>query len=344
MSADASAFTSSGRTSYSCGSVFGVQQRRDLGPRRDVARHVAELRRGGDDRRAVRRPPRCRRRRRRPAGATASNSKRRTMTRQHNETHSHFRPGRSRSRPRDAPIAAMLCSKPLMDGPRLTRRQAVRLGAGAAALGALRLPSPAFAATSRRCSSSPSTPAARTPPPPAGARPRCCRPRAAFDLLGLVWDAGTPQAQVRARRRGGRWTRWTPLPHNHAGDRDRTDPVFTGSADEFQLRLRGGARGLRARFVRALPHAPAPPRPRRCAPGQRAGDRPARRLGRRQRPAARRRRATATCRSRSCTTRSRRSTTRPRNRRGSSSGSRAITATPTAGTTSVTTSSSTATA
>ena len=99
---------------------------------------------------------------------------------------------------------------------------------------------------------------ARAPPPPAGARPACCRRRAASTSLGLVLGrAAALQAQVRARAHGGRWTRWTPLPHNHAGDRDRTDPVFTGSADEFQLRLRGGARGLKARFVRALPHAPA---------------------------------------------------------------------------------------
>ena len=175
-----------------------------------------------------------------------------------------------------------------MDGPRLTRRQAVRLGAGAAALGALRLPSPAFAARRRRCSSSPSTStAARTPPPPAGARRRCSRAPRRFDLVGLAGHAGTPQAQVRARTAGGRWTRWTPLPHNHAGDRDRSDPVFTGSADEFQLRLRGGARGLRARFVRALPHAPAPV-PARRAPDQCARDHPAPGLGRRQRPAAQR--------------------------------------------------------
>ena len=155
---------------------------------------------------------------------------------------------------------------------------------------------------------------ARAPPPPAGARPRCCRRPRRFDLLGLVLGrAATPQAQVRARADGGRWTRWTPLPHNHGGDRDRTDPVFTGSADEFQLRLRGGARGLRARFVRALPHAPA----RRARAAARQAARPRSSRARTGAPTASRRAAapaTATCRPRSCTTRSPRSTTRPRNR------------------------------
>ena len=239
----------------------------------------------------------------------------------------------------------MLCSKPLMDGPRLTRRQAVRLGAGAAALGALRLPSPAFAARAGAVRARPRAHAGahaasagwRTTKVLQRAAPlRPARPR--------VGRAATPQAQVRARADGGRWTRWTPLPHNHAGDRDRTDPVFTGSADEFQLRLRGGARGLKARFVRALPHAPAPSRPRRRAPGRRARDRPARRLGRRQRPAARRpelRRRAGRVRA----PHGHRGRLRARGiGRDHPRASRATTATPTAGTTSVTTSSSTATA
>jgi hypothetical protein len=156
-----------------------------------------------------------------------------------------------------------------MDGPRLTRRQAVRLGAGAAALGALRLPSPAFAADQPALFEL-ALDAPRAHAASAGWRTtEVLQAPRRFDLLGLVWDAGAPQAQVRARRDGGRWTRWTPLPHNHAGDHDRTDPVFTGSADAFQLRLRGGVRGLRARFVRALPHAPA--RRARAAARQQSG-------------------------------------------------------------------------
>ncbi len=147
-----------------------------------------------------------------------------------------------------------------MDGPhRLTRRQAIRLGAGAAALSALRLPSPAFAASDAALFelAIPDRGAHA-----AGAGWRTTEVLAAprrFDLIGLRWARGTQlRAQVRARTANGRWTRWTPLPANHAGDLDRSDPVFTGAADEFQLRLRGPARGLKARFVRALPHAPAP--------------------------------------------------------------------------------------
>ena len=83
-----------------------------------------------------------------------------------------------------------------------------------------------------------------------------------FDLIGLGWPRrASVQAQVRARRRGGSWTPWVPLhaSGDHAPDRGRaasgTEPVFTGAADLFQLRLRGDVRGMRARFVRALPDA-----------------------------------------------------------------------------------------
>ena len=83
-----------------------------------------------------------------------------------------------------------------------------------------------------------------------------------FDLIGLRWANGShAEAQVRARRRGGKWTRWVTLhpTGDHGPDRGRvpagTDPAFTGAADEFQLRLRGAPRALRARFVRALPTA-----------------------------------------------------------------------------------------
>ena len=123
-----------------------------------------------------------------------------------------------------------------------------------------------------------------------------------FDLIGLGWRRGSRvPAQVRARPRGGRWTRWTAL-HDagghgpDAGHRATgTDPVWTGAADEFQLRVKGEARGLRARFVRSGPAA----RARRSSPlarvsarrRQQAGRRrrdPANRLGRRLLPAAQR--------------------------------------------------------
>jgi hypothetical protein len=85
-----------------------------------------------------------------------------------------------------------------------------------------------------------------------------------FDLIGLRWArGGTLEAQVRARRRGGSWTPWMPL--HRAGDHapdgapapTGTEPAYTGAADVFQLRLRGSARALRARFVRAQPTARA---------------------------------------------------------------------------------------
>src|SRR5262249_31112229 len=87
---------------------------------------------------------------------------------------------------------------------------------------------------------------------------------------------------------GGRWTAWAPLTTDH-GARRGTDPAFVGAADELQLRLRGAARGLRARFVQALGHAPAHahaatesqpqtnPRPR--SGGDRAGPRAAPEFG-----------------------------------------------------------------
>jgi hypothetical protein len=83
-----------------------------------------------------------------------------------------------------------------------------------------------------------------------------------FDLIGLRWARGShAEAQVRARRRGGKWTRWVTLhpTGDHGPDHGTvpagTDPAFTGAADEYQLRLRGAPRALRARFVRALPTA-----------------------------------------------------------------------------------------
>jgi hypothetical protein len=83
-----------------------------------------------------------------------------------------------------------------------------------------------------------------------------------FDLIGVGWRRGSrAEVQVRARRRGGRWTRWTRL--HEAGDHGPdgapgaagTEPAWTGAADQFQLRIKGHARGLRARFVHAGPAA-----------------------------------------------------------------------------------------
>jgi uncharacterized protein with LGFP repeats len=147
---------------------------------------------------------------------------------------------------------------------RLTRRQALKAGAAAAAaLGALRPSSSAVAA--------PTPEAFRLALPSATATAAGWRtsrvydaPRR-FDLIGLGWRrGGSIEAQVRARKRGGRWSRWTHLRDagEHGPDAGRgaagTDPAWTGAADQVQLRLRGHARGLHARFVRSGPAAPAP--------------------------------------------------------------------------------------
>ena len=151
-------------------------------------------------------------------------------------------------------MAAILCWKPLMD---VTRRQI--LGLGVVALGALRLDTRAFAATGPDLFElALDDSAARA----AGARWRTSKVIAAprrFDLVGLRWNRATNlQAQVRARTTGGRWTAWTALPPSHGAGVPGTDPAFTNTADELQLRLRGNASGLKLRFVRALPHAPKP--------------------------------------------------------------------------------------
>ena len=146
----------------------------------------------------------------------------------------------------------MLCSVPVMDGPhRLTRRQALRLGAGAAALGALRVPSPAFGATPTLFELA--LPESRVHASAAWRTTAVLRAPHRFDLAGLRWSrASDYQAQIRTRTHGGRWTRWTPLPASH-GTLKGTDPVYTGAADELQLRSRGSASGLKARFVKTAP-------------------------------------------------------------------------------------------
>jgi hypothetical protein len=134
----------------------------------------------------------------------------------------------------------------------LTRRQA--LGLGAAALGALRFPATALASNGPDLFEVPLGRLHAT----TWHVTDVLRPGKRFDLVGLRWDKhANVQGQVRARKANGRWTRWTPLPHAHAAV-DGSDPAFTNTADELQFRLRGRARHLTARFVRALPHAPAP--------------------------------------------------------------------------------------
>ncbi|MGI8633110.1 MAG: N-acetylmuramoyl-L-alanine amidase [Solirubrobacterales bacterium] len=77
-----------------------------------------------------------------------------------------------------------------------------------------------------------------------------------FELLGLTWSGrGEPDVQLRARRRGGRWSRWVDAPGigEHAPDGEPpprgVQPVWTGRADQFQLRMSRSVGGLRAHFV-----------------------------------------------------------------------------------------------
>jgi hypothetical protein len=143
-----------------------------------------------------------------------------------------------------------------------TRRQALGLGAAAFAAATLKAPGSAFARPAlfeldlrgELLTAAGASGGWRTT--------RVLRAPRRFDLVGLGWARGSrAEAQVRARRRGGRWTDWATLHEtgDHGPDRGRavpgTDPAFVGTADELQLRVRGNPRELRARFVRALPTA-----------------------------------------------------------------------------------------
>jgi hypothetical protein len=143
---------------------------------------------------------------------------------------------------------------------RISRREAIGLGAAAAA-GALLGPRAALGARPALFELRLEDEAARAA---AGGwhTTRVLRAPRRFDLIGLRWASGSQvSAQVRARRRGDSWSRWVPLAAvaGHGPDRSPpvagTEPVWTGAADYFQLRLHGRARGLRVRFVRAAPTA-----------------------------------------------------------------------------------------
>jgi uncharacterized protein with LGFP repeats len=150
-------------------------------------------------------------------------------------------------------------------GRTLTRRQALRLGALATAAGALGAAPSTALAKRRDPVFEQDLSAAATRASAAGAGWRTTgvlRAPRRFDLIGLRWaHSSHAEAQVRARRRGGRWTAWAGLhaTGDHGPDEGvppaGTDPAFTGAADEYQLRLRGEPRELHARFVRALPTA-----------------------------------------------------------------------------------------
>jgi len=160
----------------------------------------------------------------------------------------------------------------------ITRRQALKAGAAVAATASLRPAVPALAAGDDLVFELDLDLAPRGAVAAGGWRTtEVIRAPRRFDLMGLVWARGShADVQLRARRRGGRWTPWVALHAigDHGPDRGRlpagTDPAFVGAADEFQLRLRGAPRALRARFVRAQPTARLATRIARRLRGRRA--------------------------------------------------------------------------
>jgi hypothetical protein len=140
---------------------------------------------------------------------------------------------------------------------RISRREAIGLGAAAAA-GALLGPRAALGARPALFELRLADEAARAAAAGGWHTTPVLRAPRRFDLIGLRWARGShASAQVRARRRGGPWSRWVPLAvmAGHGPDGALpvagTEPVWTGPADVFQLRLHGRARGLRVRFVRS---------------------------------------------------------------------------------------------
>ena len=196
------------------------------------------------------------------------------------------------------------CSAVVVPRRSLTRRQALRAGALAAAAGALRPSARARRAARGAVRARPSTASRRAPRPPAAGGWRddagCCARRAAS-----TWSACAGRAARAPRRRcapaaaAGAGRGWVTLHAAATTGRTTarapagTDPAFIGAADEFQLRLRGDparpARPLRARAAdrarSARRLAPRGSRRRRAraaaAAGQPAGDHPAQRVGRR---------------------------------------------------------------
>jgi len=134
--------------------------------------------------------------------------------------------------------------------PQFTRRRAIEIAGAAAAVAGLQPPA-ALAGRSASFSADlgSALPRGATAAGAVHVLPVMRAPRR-FDLIGLDFGpAARVHAEVRARRRGGAWSAWTPL---HAA----TQPCWTGPADVFQVRFAGAVRQLRARFVRVGRVAP----------------------------------------------------------------------------------------
>ncbi len=166
---------------------------------------------------------------------------------------------------------------PDVHGAAFTRRRALALGAAAGAGALLARTVGAEPALARRAPRARGFGLTVGPADFDGATSRVLRAPRRFDLLG-VRGAGAARGrlEVRARRRGGTWSPWTPLAvhGDHAPDTIRipraeraSDPVWTGPSDELQLRSR---RGLRGEVRVHLVAVPATARRRRAAPVARA--------------------------------------------------------------------------
>jgi hypothetical protein len=81
-----------------------------------------------------------------------------------------------------------------------------------------------------------------------------------FDLVGMRWAGGArPDISLRARKRGGSWTKWTRVPADpddapdkgaaEASPRGFSAPVWTGDADYVQYHVSRHVSRLRLHFV-----------------------------------------------------------------------------------------------
>jgi hypothetical protein len=97
-----------------------------------------------------------------------------------------------------------------------------------------------------------------------------------FDLVGMRWTGRVaPTIALRARKAGGRWSKWTRVPSDpddapDVGSAERSPrgfsaPVWTGDADYVQYKLSRRVAGLRLHFVDV-------PRPARLALAARRSD------------------------------------------------------------------------
>lgn len=139
----------------------------------------------------------------------------------------------------------------------LTRRRVLALGA-AGGVGGLLLgvPAPGTAAASRVRTAGLTLPTGAVPG--GGRAGIIVKAPEAFDLVGLRGvELRGADAELRVRRRGGRWSPWATLGSgaDHAPDRPlaepASDPVWAGGADELQLRARRAVRGGRLQLITA---------------------------------------------------------------------------------------------